>query len=273
MIKVTASILIASTLAFANPAMLASRTGRSGLSSARATVTSQRFAGRSRQALSDRSSSLTRRGESISKSSSSRLIAKAQETQNQSPPIPLIAPPIALAAAYAIIKASPLDQALTGFIEGNGYPQMFRDLNFPGFFYNWFHAANMAIVAGAMGGYGAWLGFETKAGRGNEEAWGSLNGATKRELHAQLMAGAGLIFAAGGLGGVTFMLTLQKPLFESPHAVTGLAELMLFATQASLALAMKKNPELREAHANLGKITMGILAFHAALGVKLGLGL
>eukprot|EP00466_Bigelowiella_natans_P014151 jgi/Bigna1/143858/aug1.82_g18566 len=202
-----------------------------------------------------------------------QLVTRAQEVQENSSPIPFIAPPVALAAAYALVKLSPLDQALTTFIEGNGYPQMFRDLAMPGFFYNWFHAANMAIVAGAMGGYGAWLGFETKAGRGNEEAWGALNGATKRELHTQLMAGAGLIFAAGGLGGVTFILTLQKSLFESPHAITGFAELMLFATQAGLALSMKQNPGLRQAHATLGAITMGILATHATLGIKLGLGL
>lgn len=75
------------------------------------------------------------------------------------------------------------------------------------------------------------------------------------------MAGAGLIFAAGGLGGVTFMLTLQKSLFESPHAVTGLAELLLFATQAGLALAMKQNPELRQAHATLGDQRLNIQHF------------
>mmetsp|Transcript_26452 Transcript_26452/g.41870 ORF Transcript_26452/g.41870 Transcript_26452/m.41870 type:complete len:269 (-) Transcript_26452:311-1117(-) len=212
----------------------------------------------------------------VSKPGSARsrsLVARAQEAEPASPPIPFLAPPLALALAYAIVKASPLDEALTGLIDGNGYPQMFRDLDLPGFFYKWFHAGNMAIAGGAMGGYGTWLGFETKAGRGDDPAWGALNGETKRELHKLLMAGAALVFAAGGLGGVTFMLTLNKSVFDSPHAVTGMAELLLFATQAGLAISMGSNPELRKAHASLGSITMGILLAHAALGLKLGLSL
>ena len=48
------------------------------------------------------------------------------------------------------------------------------------------------------------------------------------------------------------MLTMQKAVFESPHAVTGMMELLLFATQGAIAVAMGSNPQLRKAHSTLG---------------------
>jgi hypothetical protein len=85
------------------------------------------------------------------------------------------------------------------------------------------------------------------------------------------MAGCLLFFLAGGQGGLLFNLLQNKPLLESPHAVSALAGLMLLGANGALSAVMGENPQLRTAHAFLGTSLMAVLVVHAGLGLKLAL--
>ncbi|XP_050241908.1 protein PTST homolog 3, chloroplastic-like [Quercus robur] len=58
--------------------------------------------------------------------------------------------------------------------------------------------------------------------------------AMAKDLHPKLLAGMFFFFALGATGGITALLTSDKPIFESPHAVTGLTGLALLTLQATL---------------------------------------
>lgn len=127
----------------------------------------------------------------------------------------------------------------------------------------------MGTVLFAMGGYGTYLGWQIRGGNGVDATFGTPD--TASQLHPKLMLGCLLFFLAGGQGGLLFNLLQNKPLLESPHAVSAFAGLMLLAANGVLASAMKENPQLRTAHAFLGTSLMAMLVVHAGLGLKLAL--
>jgi hypothetical protein len=133
----------------------------------------------------------------------------------------------------------------------------------------YFHGLNMATVLFAMGGYGTYLGWQIRQGKGSEPTFGTPD--TADELHPKLMLGCFLFFAAGGQGGLLFNLLQGKPLLESPHAVSALAGLMLLGANGVLGSVMKDSPHLRTTHAFLGTALMALLAVHAGLGLQLAL--
>jgi hypothetical protein len=117
----------------------------------------------------------------------------------------------------------------------------------------------------AMGGYGTYLGFRIKLSDDPEEK------AKAKDLHPKLLAGMFFFFAAGATGGVTALLTSDKPIFESPHAVTGIIGLALLTIQSILPTLFEGNPSLRNAHGLLGSGIMTLFLIHAAFGLQLGL--
>ena len=166
----------------------------------------------------------------------------------------------------------------------------------------WFHAVNMFTVLFAMGGYGAFLGWQVRAGNGGAATFGTSD--TAAELHPKLMGGMTLLFLAGlccaaaplfsssavqfcgcarergadaqlrlagGQGGILFNLVQGRPVLESPHAISALAGLLLLAGNGALSTVMKGDPRLRTAHAFLGTSLMAVFAVHAALGLQLAL--
>jgi hypothetical protein len=139
----------------------------------------------------------------------------------------------------------------------------------PAFLKQWFHGANMLIALGAMGGYGTYLGWQIRAGNGNDATFGTPD--TAAQLHPKLMGIMSLVFLAGGQGGVLFNLLAGKPILESPHAVSALAGLLLLAANAGISTVMTDSAQLRTAHAFLGTSLMAVLVVHAGLGVKLAL--
>lgn len=151
-----------------------------------------------------------------------------------------------------------------------------------------------------MGGYGTYLGYRIRAGAGDEPTFGTPDSAA--ELHPKLMLGCFLFFAAGasrsrqqrasyagpltpprargrastsagGQGGLLFNLLQNKPILESPHAVSALAGLALLGANGVLSSVMGEDPNLRTAHAFLGTSLMAVLVVHAALGLQLALSL
>ncbi|KAL4592145.1 hypothetical protein LXL04_005131 [Taraxacum kok-saghyz] len=139
-----------------------------------------------------------------------------------------------------------------------------KSLDLPGWLVHWGHPGNMAVVLFAMGGYGTYLGFRIRFSDDDEKAMA-------KDLHPKLLAGMFFFFALGATGGVTSLLTSDRPILESPHAVTGLIGLALLAVQTSLPTLFEGNPGLRNVHGILGSGIMTLFFVHAALGLQLGL--
>ncbi|KAK1260375.1 hypothetical protein QJS04_geneDACA002149 [Acorus gramineus] len=161
---------------------------------------------------------------------------------------------------FAALPVAKTVQSLFGpFVE------IIKALNLPNWLVHWGHPGNMAVVLFAMGGYGTYLGFRIRFSDDVEEK------AMAKDLHPKLLAGMFFFFALGATGGVTSLLTSDKPIFESPHAVTGLVGLSLLTIQTVLPALFEGNPGLRNIHGLLGSGIMALFLVHAALGLQLGL--
>ncbi|KAF4370995.1 hypothetical protein F8388_002888 [Cannabis sativa] len=167
--------------------------------------------------------------------------------------------PLPLLFVAALPGAGALRSVFGPFVE------LVKSWNLPDWLVHWGHPGNMAVVLFAMGGYGTYLGFRIRFSDDLEEK------AKAKDLHPKLLAGMFFFFALGATGGVTSLLTSDKPILESPHAVTGLIGLSLLAIQTILPTLFEGNPGLRNVHGILGSGIMTLFLVHAALGLQLGL--
>ncbi|CAN1289492.1 hypothetical protein LINPERPRIM_LOCUS20299 [Linum perenne] len=148
-----------------------------------------------------------------------------------------------------LYSVSPLPLLFLAAIPGGGvvrsvfgpFVEIVKSLNLPGWLVHWGHPGNMEEKAKA------------------------------KDLHPKLLAGMFFFFALGATGGVTSLLTSDRPIFESPHAVTGLIGLGLLTLQTILPSLFEGNPGLRNVHGILGSGIMALFLIHAALGLQLGL--
>ena len=141
---------------------------------------------------------------------------------------------------------------------------IFKGLNLPPFMLHWFHALNMGIVLGAMGGYGTFLGWNMRmnpsqkmelapgpganlgifphtssdhASRSPPGKSGLLltkyisAGKSSSELHSTLMGAMGVIFFLGANGGIVLSLVQDKPITESVHFTTAMIGFAMLAIQ------------------------------------------
>ncbi|KAJ4848867.1 hypothetical protein Tsubulata_047766 [Turnera subulata] len=145
------------------------------------------------------------------------------------------------------------------------FVELVKSWNLPDWLVHWGHPGNMAVVLFAMGGYGTYLGFRIRFSDDVEEK------AKAKDLHPKLLGGMFFFFALGATGGITSLLTSDKPIFESPHAVTGFAGLALLTIQTILPTLFEGNPGLRNVHGILGSGIMTLFLIHAVLGLQLGL--
>ncbi|KAJ9695348.1 hypothetical protein PVL29_010701 [Vitis rotundifolia] len=168
---------------------------------------------------------------------------------------------------------TPLPLLLVAALPGAGavrslfgpFVELVKSWNLPDWLVHWGHPGNMAVVLFAMGGYGTYLGFRIRFSEDVEEK------AKAKDLHPKLLAGMFFFFALGATGGITSLLTSDRPIFESPHAVTGFIGLALLTIQTILPSLFEGNPGLRNVHGILGSGIMTLFLFHAALGLQLGL--
>lgn len=145
------------------------------------------------------------------------------------------------------------------------FGELVRNWNLPEWIVHWGHPANMAVVLFAMGGYGSYLGWQIRL---------SSNGTVKaaaKDLHPKILGGMFFFFSAGAVGGITSLVTSGKPIFESPHAVTGFLGLALLSVQTAVSTQFQANPDLRNVHAILGTGIMALFLLHAVFGLQLGL--
>eukprot|EP00271_Cylindrocystis_brebissonii_P014729 TRINITY_DN36207_c0_g1_i1.p1 TRINITY_DN36207_c0_g1~~TRINITY_DN36207_c0_g1_i1.p1 ORF type:complete len:236 (+),score=32.11 TRINITY_DN36207_c0_g1_i1:103-810(+) len=138
-------------------------------------------------------------------------------------------------------------------------------LNLPDWLVHWGHPGNMAVVLLAMGGYGTYLGWQIRIS-GDKAVI-----AAAKDLHPKLLGGLFFFFALGATGGVISLVTQGLPIFESPHAVTGILGLGLLGANTALTTQFENDPNLRNGHAYLGTATMLLFLVHAAFGLRLGL--
>ncbi|KAL8245178.1 hypothetical protein R6Q59_011436 [Mikania micrantha] len=172
-----------------------------------------------------------------------------------------------------LYSISPLPLLLLAALPGAGtirslfgpFVELVKSWDLPDWLVHWGHPGNMAVVLFAMGGYGTYLGFRIRFSDDVEEK------AMAKDLHPKLLAGMFFFFALGATGGVTSLLTSDRPILESPHAVTGLIGLTLLGIQTALPTLFEGNPGLRNVHGILGSGIMTLFLVHAALGLQLGL--
>ncbi|GBF94792.1 translation initiation factor [Raphidocelis subcapitata] len=145
--------------------------------------------------------------------------------------------------------------------------EYFASLNLPAPLIKYGHPGNMAVVLGAMAGYGSWLGWQIRLS-GDQDVI-----AKAKDLHPKLLGGAFVFFALGATGGCMSLIMQGKPIFESAHVTTALWGLTLLAFQAMLPLFFDESPGSRTVHAFFGTGIMGLMLIHAGLGVQLALSL
>ncbi|XP_068317086.1 uncharacterized protein [Pyrus communis] len=167
---------------------------------------------------------------------------------------------------------SPLPLLLLAAFPGAGivaslfepFVELVKSFGLPGWLVHWGHLGNMAVVLFAMGGYGTYLGYWIRFSDDVEKA-------NAKDLHPKLLAGMFFFFTLGAAGGVTSLLTSDKPIFESPYAVTGLIGLNLVTIQTILPALFEGKSELKTVHEVFGIGTMTLFVVLAALGLQLGL--
>nr|XP_029119764.1 uncharacterized protein LOC105042947 isoform X2 [Elaeis guineensis] len=142
-------------------------------------------------------------------------------------------------APYPLLLAALLPGA--GIVRSifDPFVELVKTWNLPDWLVHWGHPGNMAVVLFAMGGYGTYLGFRIRLSKDASYLSYSIlllkdEKAKAKDLHPKLLGGMFFFFALGATGGITALLTSNKPIFESPHAVSGFIGLSLLTVQSIL---------------------------------------
>mmetsp|Transcript_22210 Transcript_22210/g.31911 ORF Transcript_22210/g.31911 Transcript_22210/m.31911 type:complete len:222 (+) Transcript_22210:20-685(+) len=141
----------------------------------------------------------------------------------------------------------------------------------PEYVTHWGHGAAMATVIFVVAGLGAAFGWQIRLGNGSGSNFLTLQ-KSFQEMHPIVMRLAILFFVLGGQGGLVLLACQDKPILESPHAVSALIALsLLFFQSVTPAFFEKGGPLARSIHAYLGSAIMLVLFYHGYTGLQLGL--
>ena len=147
--------------------------------------------------------------------------------------------------------------------------EWFSSLGTPEPIIHWGHPLMMGIVVFVMGsavGIAGWRG-RTLMATDTELA---IKNKTDHRKIAPLMY---IFLAAGYTGGLLSLVMQGQPILESPHFWTGSVVIILLTINAVIAATgfIGNKETLRTVHAYLGSLALGVMVFHAVLGLKLGL--
>ncbi len=145
----------------------------------------------------------------------------------------------------------------------------FNSLGMPEPIIHWGHPVMMGIVVFAMGSAVGLAGW-----RGRTLAVTDTEAAIKNKAEHRKIAPLMYIFLAAGYTGGLLSLVMQgEPILESPHFWTGSIVIILLTINAVIAATgfIGNQKTLRTVHAYVGSLALGVLVFHAILGLKLGL--
>jgi fucose 4-O-acetylase-like acetyltransferase len=145
----------------------------------------------------------------------------------------------------------------------------FSQLGIPPVVVHWGHPFFMSIVIFIMGSFAGYAGWRGRV-LATIDSQASIKSLGDHRKTAPLMA---LFLALGYTGGLLSMTMQEKPLLESPHFWTGSLILALLTINGSLSLSGfgGNQPNLRKVHAYIGSGILGLMFFHAMLGLKLGI--
>jgi len=188
-----------------------------------------------------------------------------------------LVPTVRLAPAAPVLRV-PAPPVASGVIAGlapafGSYADIWLptllSVGVPDFLLHWGHGAAMTTVLFAMGGYGTYLGWQTRLGNGDDVLPLNL-GKPSRQMHSLLMSGALFFFLLGGQGGFVLLRGQGQEILQSAHSSTAVLGLALLLTQAVLGKTMGDSEMGRSVHAYLGSATMLALVVHAYNGLQLG---
>ncbi|MDJ0636010.1 MAG: DUF4079 domain-containing protein [Xenococcaceae cyanobacterium MO_188.B29] len=145
----------------------------------------------------------------------------------------------------------------------------FSSLGTPEPIVHWGHPLMMTIVVFVMGSFVGVAGWRSRVlTEANTEA--AIASRADHRKTAPLMY---FFLAAGYTGGILSLVMQHEPILSSPHFWTGSIVLVLLTINAIIAATgfIGNKAVSRTIHAYVGSIALGLLFFHAILGLKLGL--
>ncbi|MGF1540856.1 MAG: DUF4079 domain-containing protein [Pleurocapsa sp.] len=133
---------------------------------------------------------------------------------------------------------------------------------------HWGHPLMMGIVVFAMGTAVGLAGWRGRIAVTDTEA-----AIRNKAEHRKIAPWMYIFLTAGYTGGVLSLVMQGEPILESPHFWTGSIVIILLTINAVIAATgfIGNRKTLRTVHAYVGSLALGILIFHAILGLKLGL--
>ncbi len=158
-------------------------------------------------------------------------------------------------------------QALT--VQLQPIADQFSQLGIPEPIQHWGHPFFMSIVIFAMGSAVAITGWKGRLLLATDEAASIEN----RSQHRKIAPWLFLFLTMGYSGGLLSLVMQGQPVLESPHFWTGSVVIGLLALNGFISATkfLGNKAALRTAHAYIGSLTLGVMIFHAILGLKLGL--
>jgi hypothetical protein len=155
---------------------------------------------------------------------------------------------------------------LTGILQP--IADWFNSFGMPESIIHWGHPLMMGIVVLAMGtavGLSGW--------RGRIAAIDTEVAIKNKTNHRKIAPWMYVFLALGYTGGILSLVMQGEPILESPHFWTGSIVIILLTINAAIAATgfIPNKEILRTVHAYVGSLALGVMVFHAILGLRLGL--
>ncbi len=137
-------------------------------------------------------------------------------------------------------------------------------------FYHWAHPIIMGLAVLSLSGYGIYTGKQVQQFRAGNKTVSRETYFKSKQAHPVAMTTLLALLFFGFQSGLASMLVLEKPLIESPHALSAVICLGLLLAQGAIGANIDAAPNARQAHSILGKLTGAAITVHLLSGITLG---